>query len=105
MATKRTRISTAITFILVTKRMISGPATSLAIPAQAAFVVDPFEQQPGPEPGTVFFLNGLPPNVNAITADMTDPANVVAYSGDDPSPLLFLLKGAGGRFSRTRQLL
>jgi hypothetical protein len=62
-------------------------------PAQAAFVVDPFEQQPGPEPGTVFFLNGLPPNVNAITADMTDPANVVAYSGDDPSAAALLAQG------------
>jgi hypothetical protein len=62
-------------------------------PAGAAFVVDPFEQQPGPEPGTVFFLNGLPPNVNAITADMTDPANVVAYSGDDVSAAALLAQG------------
>ena len=68
-------------------------------PTQTAFVVDPFEQQPSPavppavEPGTVFFLGALPPNVNAITADMTDPANVVAYSGDDTSAAALLAQG------------
>jgi hypothetical protein len=68
-------------------------------PTSTAFVVDPFEQQPSPavppavEPGTVFFLGALPPNVNAITADMTDPANVVAYSGDDPSAAALLAQG------------
>jgi len=53
---------------------ISADPVLTGNPATAVFVVDPFEQQPGPEPGTVFALNGLPPNVNAITADMTDPA-------------------------------
>jgi Fibronectin type III domain/Domain of unknown function DUF11 len=77
---------------------VSADPTISGNPATAAFVVDPFEQQPspavpGPEPGTVFFLGALPPNVNAITADMTDPANVVAYSGDDPSAAALLAQG------------
>lgn len=61
---------------------ISGDA------AGAAVVRDPYEQ-----PAGVFNLNGLPPNVNAIVADPTDPANVVAYSGDDPSANATLAAG------------
>ena len=49
---------------------------------------DPFE------PAGVFILNGNPVvNPNGVTADMTDPANVVFYSGDDPSGAALLGQG------------
>jgi hypothetical protein len=58
-------------------------------------VVDPFE------PAGIFAVGGNPVvNINAITADMTDPANVVAYSGDDPTGVAAL---AQGRWWRTSQ--
>jgi len=61
-----------------------GDATDVSwvgnISGGGTIVVDPFE------PAGAFALNGVAIiNVNAITADMMDPANVVAYSGDDPS--------------------
>lgn len=46
------------------------------------------------EPAAVFVLNGNPVvNINGVTADMTDPANVVMYSGDDPSGAALLGQG------------
>jgi hypothetical protein len=46
------------------------------------------------EPAGIFVLNGNPVvNVNGVTADMTDPANVVMYSGDDPSGAALLGQG------------
>jgi hypothetical protein len=46
------------------------------------------------EPAGIFVLNGNPVvNINGVTADMTDPANVVFYSGDDPSGAALLGQG------------
>jgi hypothetical protein len=46
------------------------------------------------EPAGAFVLNGNATiNVNGITADMTDPANVSMYSGDDPTGAALLGQG------------
>jgi hypothetical protein len=46
------------------------------------------------EPAGVFALNGIAVvNINGVTTDMTDPANVVFYSGDDPSGAALLGQG------------
>ncbi len=46
------------------------------------------------EPAGAFVLNANPVvNVNGVAADMTDPANVVMYSGDDPSGAALLGQG------------
>ncbi len=51
-------------------------------------VVNPFE------PAGAFVFNGNPTiNINGVTADFTDPANVVFYSGDDPSGAALLGQG------------
>jgi hypothetical protein len=62
---------------------VSGDATS------AAIVKNPFE------PVNAFNPNGAAANVgiNAVVADSTDPANIVLYSGDDPSLAAILALG------------
>src|SRR6185312_16122917 len=76
-----------------------GDATDVSwvgnISGGGTIVVDPFE------PAGAFALNGVAIiNVNAITADMMDPANVVAFPGDDPSGNASL---GAGRWWRTNQ--
>jgi hypothetical protein len=56
--------------------------------AGAAVVRDPYE------PAGALAFNGNPSvGVNAVVADSTDPANVVEYSGDDPSLAALLAQG------------
>ncbi|HZU31944.1 MAG TPA: fibronectin type III domain-containing protein, partial [Candidatus Angelobacter sp.] len=51
-------------------------------------VVDPFE------PAGIFALGGVPRvNINAVVADMNDPANVSLFSGDDPTGNAVLAQG------------
>ncbi len=60
----------------------------LAEDALPVVVQDPYE------PAGAFVFNGSPSvGVNAIVADVTDAANVVTYSGDDPSLAALLAQG------------
>ena len=59
------------------------------ISAGGTIIKNPFEL-----PAGVFAFNGNPVvNINGVTTDMTDPANVVFYSGDDPSGAALLGQG------------
>lgn len=58
------------------------------VAAGGTVVEDPYE------PAGAFVFNGSPSvGVNAVVADSTDPANVVLYSGDDPSLAALLAQG------------